>query len=247
MRILLLSLLCLICFSNSNAQQAPRTYARVDVVVTKEKKSQTVYSKVTLQPVSPADDTSWVPDIEQQLNETVRVDKRTKNGKYALAAQFIVGKGGTFSDIRCLTDPGNELCQQVLRVLKKQSKWIPAEQKEGTYVIVYEQLDIEITKEKKPEKVYAKVKIRYPLPDWDYSWTQTLEEKLNQSMQLQKRVKKGKHLLSVSYRVFRDSTMAQIRCEKDPGYNIYEEVLKVLRTYKKEWPATAMSAVKEDE
>lgn len=249
MRILLLSLLCLICFSNSHAQQAPRTYARVDVVVTKERKSQTVHSKVTLQSVLPDDDTSWVSDIEHQLNEAVRADKRAKNGKYIVAAQFIVRKGGVFSDIRCLTDQEEKLCQQVLRILKKQSKWIPAEQKEGMHVIVYEQLDIEIIKEKKPEKVYANVKITYPFPGVDYSWTQTLEEKLNQSMKIDTRVKKGKHLRTISYRALRDSTMAEIRCLNNPAYNIYDEVLKVLRNYKKTWSSARQLpvAVKQDE
>jgi len=223
--------------------------ARIDVDVTKTRKSQTVYSKVHFLSGIPDDDTSWVPKLEQQLNETVRVDKRAKKGKYLVAAQFIVGKGGTFSDIRCLSDPGNELCQQVVRVLKKQSNWFPAEQKEGMHVIVYEQLDIEIIKEKKPEKVYANVKIRYPFPGWDYSWTQTLEEKLNQSMNIDKRVKKGKHLLTVSYRAMRDSTFGEIRCLNNPAYNIYDEVLKVLSTYKKTWPATTQPvvAVKEEQ
>lgn len=203
---------------------------RVDTILTKVSVSENV-----------PQDTALRKDMMQKIN-TAFLSKEIKKGIYTVVVQFVTDKDGNISDVKPLTTLGYGLEAEAVRIIKKRTKWVPATQN-GSVVIVYEQLDIEITREKKPEKVYAKVKIKYPLPGADYSWTQTLEEKLNQSMKIDKRVKKGKHLLTVSYRAMRDSTFGEIRCLNNPAYNIYDEVLKVLSTYKKTWPATAVHSV----
>jgi periplasmic protein TonB len=73
----------------------------------------------------PGGDSSWVQTIEKNLNQSIRLDKGAKNGKYFVSVQFVVDKDGYLSDIRCVNDPGFGMCREVLRIIKKSPKWVP--------------------------------------------------------------------------------------------------------------------------
>ena len=59
--------------------------------------------------------------------KALRVSKRVKKGKYIVSVKFILSKDGNLSDIACENDPGFGMCEEVIRVLKKITKWTPAE------------------------------------------------------------------------------------------------------------------------
>jgi hypothetical protein len=60
-------------------------------------------------------------------------------------------------------------------------------------------VNVEITKEKKPKRIYTKVEITGALPGGDSSVIQSLEQKLNQSIDVKNKVKAGKYLVSVRF------------------------------------------------
>lgn len=106
--------------------------ARIVVAITRTRKSQTARSKVYFLSGIPDDDTSWVPKLEQQLNEAVRIDKRAKKGNYYATIELTITKGGIFSNIQCTDHLEEELCKEVLLVLKKQDRWIEGVQNQQT-------------------------------------------------------------------------------------------------------------------
>lgn len=128
MRIFQIALLCFICVAKSYGQTNTRSYGRIDVEITKEKKPKKIYAKVEIKRAFPGGDSSWVRSLEKQLNESIQVDKRrVKKGKYVVSVQFIVDADSNLSDIRCLSDPvGFGIEEKVMRALKKGPKWRPA-------------------------------------------------------------------------------------------------------------------------
>lgn len=106
--------------------------ARIVVAITKTRKLQTARSKVYFLSGIPDDDTSWVPKLEQQLNEAVRLDKRAKKGNYYATIELTITKGGIFSNIQCTDHLEEELCKEVLLVLKKQDRWVEGVQNQQT-------------------------------------------------------------------------------------------------------------------
>lgn len=99
----------------------------------------------------------------------------------------------------------------------------------------YGRVDVEITKEKRPKKVYAKAEITSPFIGGDSSWLQSFERNLNQSLTIDRRVKKGKYIVSVAFVVLKDSNLAEIRCVKDPGFGMGEAVTRVLKKGMVRW------------
>ncbi len=103
----------------------------------------------------------------------------------------------------------------------------------------YGKIDVEITKEKHPKKVYAKAEIKTPFIGGDSLWLQSFEKNLNKSLTIDKRVKKGKYIVSAVFIVMEDSSLADIRCLNDPGFGMGQSVIRVLKKGMFKWkPAT---------
>ncbi len=123
MRNFLLILLCFTCVAECYGQSSIR-YGEVVVEITKRKKdiSVNVYVKPDLSDTDP----SWVQWINRNIDQSIRDVKRFKKGKYIVTAAFIVSKDGSIFDVHCTNDPGFGLCEAVVRILKKSSRWGPA-------------------------------------------------------------------------------------------------------------------------
>ena len=129
MRNFQLSLLCLICIASSYAQTATSSYGRVDVEITKEKKPKKIYTKVEIKSAFTGGDSSWIQSLEKTLNQSIQYENGAKAGKYIVSVVFVVDKEGNISDIRCLNDPpGFGMAEEVLRAIKKKTKWLPSSQ-----------------------------------------------------------------------------------------------------------------------
>lgn len=126
MRNFLLILLCFLCVANSYGQTATSSYGRVDVEITKEK-TQKIYTKVDIKSTFPGGDSSWARSLEKKLDQTIKLDRRVKKGKYVVSVQFVVAKDGSLSDIKCLNDPGFGMGAAVLREIKKGPTWGPCD------------------------------------------------------------------------------------------------------------------------
>lgn len=99
----------------------------------------------------------------------------------------------------------------------------------------YGRIDVEITKEKHPKKVYAKVKSNSAFIGGDSSWLQSFEKSLNQSLTIDKHAKKGKYIVSAVFVVLEDSSLADIRCLNDPGFGMGAAVIRVLKKGMVRW------------
>ncbi|MBL7738668.1 MAG: hypothetical protein JNK14_05575 [Chitinophagaceae bacterium] len=129
MRKFQLALLCLICVAGSYAQTATKHYGRVDVEIIKEKKPKKIYTKVEIKSAFTGGDSSWIQALEKTLDQSIQYKNGAKAGKYIVSVQFVADKEGNISDVRCVNDPvGFGMEEQVLRAIKKKTKWLPSSQ-----------------------------------------------------------------------------------------------------------------------
>jgi hypothetical protein len=101
----------------------------------------------------------------------------------------------------------------------------------------YGRIVVEFTKEKRSKKIYAKVEIKSAFPGGDSAWVRSVEKNINQSIAVDKRVKKGKYIVSVKFILSKDGILSDIACENDPGFGLCGEVIRVFKKTKKWTPA----------
>jgi hypothetical protein len=101
---------------------------------------------------------------------------------------------------------------------------------------MYSGVIVEITKEKKPKKIYTKVEITTPFPGGDSSWVQSLEDSLNRAIPVKRKPKAGKYIVSIRFLIERDGSVFDIQCLKDPGFGMYEQVKAVIiKKFSRRW------------
>jgi hypothetical protein len=104
----------------------------------------------------------------------------------------------------------------------------------------YGRINVEFTKQKRPKKICTKVEIKSAFPVGDSAWVKSIEENINQSIGVGKRVKKGKYIVSVKFVLSKDGSLSDIACENDPGFGMCEEVIRALKKTKKWTPASQL-------
>ena len=110
----------------------------------------------------------------------------------------------------------------------------------------YGQIHVEITKERNPKRIYAKLEIIRPFPSGDSSWVQSLEKRLNQSLRFRNGAKKGKYIVWVKFIVSKDGSLSDVMCDKDPGFGMCNEVIRAVKKSSGMWfPAKQPSEVRE--
>jgi periplasmic protein TonB len=107
----------------------------------------------------------------------------------------------------------------------------------GQSVTAPNRIVVEITKEKNPKKIYAKVENMSAFHGTDSSWAQWVEKNLNRTIQVDKRAKRGKYIVAVKFIVAKDGSLSDIQCENDPGFGMCGEVLRVIKRSKNWTPA----------
>ncbi len=122
-----LILLCFICIANSYGQTVTKSFYRIVVEITKERKSTKSNPKVDIKSTFPVGDSTWMKSLEKNITQSIQTGKGVKKGKYICSVVFIIAKDGSISDVRC--EKGSEfgICEDVVRVIKKSSKWMPVE------------------------------------------------------------------------------------------------------------------------
>lgn len=125
MRYFQLALLCFLCMANSYGQAARYSYGKIDVTITKESRKK-ISASVEITSPFPGGDAAWVRSMETYLNQSIRLGKRVKKGKYVIPVQFVIAKDSSLSDVQCLNDPGSGMCRAVVGALLKHRPWRPA-------------------------------------------------------------------------------------------------------------------------
>lgn len=106
----------------------------------------------------------------------------------------------------------------------------------------YHTVLVEITKEKKPKRIYTKVTLTQPaFPRGDSSWIQSFQDSLNRSMPVQNKAKAGTYTVSVRFLIEKDGSISDIVCLKDPGFGMCEQVKAALRKKFRWGPSTDSS------
>ena len=123
MKYFLLALICLGCITKSLGQVGNSRSNRVDVEITKEKRSKRITSKVQMKWALPDGDSSWAQTIEKKLNDSFRVDRRVKKGTYLVVVTFLVMKDSSIAEVKCVANPGFGMGEEVTRLIKRGPKW----------------------------------------------------------------------------------------------------------------------------
>jgi hypothetical protein len=120
MKNILLLLLIFICSVKTYEQTSNRAgHIVVEIIIEK----RNVLTKVEVKSSVPLTDSGWMQNLEKNITESIRSNKRPKKGKYIVSVRFITDKQGNVSDIICEKDPGFGMCEHVVRVVKKSPKW----------------------------------------------------------------------------------------------------------------------------
>jgi periplasmic protein TonB len=124
-----LALLFQLFIAKGYAQTSTKSYGRVDVEITKQKKPKKIYTKVEIKSAFTGGDSIWIQSLEKELNQSIQYKNGFKPGKYIISIAFIVDKQDNISDIQCLNMPvGFGMEEAVVRAIKKKAKWLPAPQ-----------------------------------------------------------------------------------------------------------------------
>lgn len=73
-----------------------------------------------------SEEAGWKKFLERNLDPDVPVRNRASAGTYTVIVQFVVDKEGRITDIKPLTKFGFGMEEEVIRILRKSPKWVPA-------------------------------------------------------------------------------------------------------------------------
>jgi len=111
-----------------------------------------IFTKVDKEAYFPGGDEAWKQFLMSNLKADVPIRKKAPAGKYAVWIQFIVDTDGKVSDIKALTEWGYGMENEVMRLLRKSPKWVPA-LLNGKPVKAYRKQPVTFwVEEEKPEK-----------------------------------------------------------------------------------------------
>lgn len=113
----------------TNIAVPPPTINKIQVIPEKEKDPDDIWpGKVEVEAEFPGGVDAWRRFLERNLHPDVPIDNNAAPGRYTVYLQFIVDKEGRVSDIKALTAHGFGMEEEAMRVLRKATKWNPANQ-----------------------------------------------------------------------------------------------------------------------
>lgn len=87
------------------------------------------------------------------------------------------------------------------------------------------QVIVEITKERKPSKIYTKAAFKDTCNDLDSTFLRNIEAHLNKSTKLCRSTKKGKYIVEAKFIVAKDGSLSEISCTNNSDNELCQEVL----------------------
>ncbi len=96
-----------------------------------------VFEKVEVMPQFPGGKEAWQRYMQKQSNAAVPITNGAPKGTYTVTAKFIVDQSGNLSAIEPITKNGYGMEDELIRLLKKGPKWVPAKQN-GHIVTAYQ-------------------------------------------------------------------------------------------------------------
>lgn len=74
----------------------------------------------------PGGERAWQRYLYGKIKMTVAENHNAPPGQYTPAVSFVVEKDGTIGEVNALNNPGYGTAEELIRVIKKSPKWIPA-------------------------------------------------------------------------------------------------------------------------
>ena len=90
---------------------------------------------------------------------------------------------------------------------------------------IYSQTFIEI--EIGSKRKITKIDVKGTIADADTAWRKFIMEQLSTS--IFKGAKRGKYTVSVGFIVAKDGSIADVKCENDPGYGMCKESIRIIK------------------
>jgi periplasmic protein TonB len=87
-----------------------------------------LYRKPDLEARFPGGHTAWAYYLQRNLRADVPVKHKAPAGTYQVMLQFIVAKDGSISGITATTKHGYGMEAEVVRIIQKSPRWLPARQ-----------------------------------------------------------------------------------------------------------------------
>jgi protein TonB len=119
--ILICILLVIISFSTSAQQES-----RDSIAATVDASQSKIFEKVDIEASFPGGDMAWKKFLQENLRADVPLKRKAPAGAYTVWIQFVVDTKGKLSDLKPLTNHGYGMEAEILRVLRKSPKWVPA-------------------------------------------------------------------------------------------------------------------------
>ncbi|MCU7547775.1 N-acetylmuramoyl-L-alanine amidase [Chitinophagaceae bacterium LB-8] len=112
-----------------------------------------VFEKAEEMPQFPGGIEAWARYLQKNCNATVPVTNGAPAGTYTVLVRFIVDQSGSISAIEPLTKKGYGMEEEVIRLIEKGPKWVPAKQN-GHIVTAYKTQPITfvVAEENNPRK-----------------------------------------------------------------------------------------------
>jgi protein TonB len=95
-----------------------------------------IFAKVEIEASFHGGESAWIMFLQKNLNSNVPVKKGAPVGNYTTIVQFVINTDGNVADIEPLTNFGYGMEEEVIRILKKSPRWVPAIQ-DGRNVRAY--------------------------------------------------------------------------------------------------------------
>jgi len=95
-----------------------------------------IFRKVEIEASFRGGDEGWIKFLQNNLDANVPVKNKAPAGTYTVWVQFVVDVNGKVSDITTLSAHGYGMEQEVIRILRRSPKWVPAVL-DGKHVNVY--------------------------------------------------------------------------------------------------------------
>jgi len=121
----------LILFTLGFLQSSGQQNAFIDSSASRTANSQhdNVFTLSDKMPSFPGGPSGWSRYLQRNLDKTIPVKNNAPPGRYNVIVMFVINEKGNVSNLKPLTAHGFGMEDEVLRLIEKGPRWIPAVQK----------------------------------------------------------------------------------------------------------------------
>jgi protein TonB len=120
---LILVIFCITAINKRSVSQTDSVNNQTTITV-----DEKVFTKVEIEAGFPGGTNEWVNYLRRNLDANIPVKKKAPAGTYQVIVRFQVSRDGKVKDVMAETAHGYGMEKEVIRIIKKGPKWLPAQQ-----------------------------------------------------------------------------------------------------------------------